>query len=324
MSYIKWLRSKVGKRKILLTFASIVLRDETGGILLQRRSDFDAWGLPGGVMEIGESILACARRELYEETGLTAGVLSLVGVYSEPTYDTLYPNGDRAQQHTICFQAKASGGDLRVDGLESRALAFFEPEHIPLPEVLPWYQAMLRDALAQDPSTHIEPAFGSPVIDSLPLPQVSYMRRLVGEDPFIAAGAMAVIAREDHAILMIQHGTSGRWFLPGAYLHIGENAAHAAQRAALQETGLQVTVQRLIGIHSPPASWNYPGSGALQPVITVFLCQASGSYSPAETSTPLQLAWIPADQIPALDASPSQSALHQAVVKHLQSGYFIL
>jgi hypothetical protein len=83
-------------------------------------------------------------------------------------------------------------------------------------------------------------------------------------------------------------------------------------------------MQRLIGIHSPPASWNYPGSGALQPIITVFLCQASGSYSPAEISTPLQLAWIPPDQVASSDASPSQSALHRAVFEHLHSGYFIL
>ena len=60
MSYIAWLRGKVGSRKIFLVFGTVVLRDENGRILLQRRSDFDFWGLPGGVMELGEDIEACA------------------------------------------------------------------------------------------------------------------------------------------------------------------------------------------------------------------------------------------------------------------------
>ena len=49
--------------------------------------------LPAGMVEPGELLLDCARRELLEETGLTAGELSLVGVYTDPRYDTTYPNG---------------------------------------------------------------------------------------------------------------------------------------------------------------------------------------------------------------------------------------
>ena len=84
MAYIEWIRSRVGHQKIFLAFAAIVLRDDRGRVLLQRRTDFDFWGLPGGVLELGEDIQTCARRELLEETGLTAANLSLVGVYSEP------------------------------------------------------------------------------------------------------------------------------------------------------------------------------------------------------------------------------------------------
>ena len=48
MAYIEWLREKVGRRKVFLVFGTVVLRDENGRILLQRRTDFSFWGLPGG------------------------------------------------------------------------------------------------------------------------------------------------------------------------------------------------------------------------------------------------------------------------------------
>ncbi len=49
--YIEWIRSLVGHRKILLAFASVVVRDHRGRVLLQRRTDFEVWGLPSGVTE---------------------------------------------------------------------------------------------------------------------------------------------------------------------------------------------------------------------------------------------------------------------------------
>jgi ADP-ribose pyrophosphatase YjhB (NUDIX family) len=66
MSYIEWIRSQVGHRRIFLAFTSVVLRDDEDRVLLQRRTDFDVWGLPGGILELDEDLLSCARRELLE------------------------------------------------------------------------------------------------------------------------------------------------------------------------------------------------------------------------------------------------------------------
>ena len=79
MSYIYWLRTIFGQRKVILCFAAVVLHGGKGRVLLQRRADFDVWGLSGGILERGEHILACARRARSEETGLEAGPLRLVG-----------------------------------------------------------------------------------------------------------------------------------------------------------------------------------------------------------------------------------------------------
>ena len=55
-----------------------VLFDGSGRVLLQKRSDNGAWGLPGGRMEIGETVEQCVIRETFEETGMLTSNRGLV------------------------------------------------------------------------------------------------------------------------------------------------------------------------------------------------------------------------------------------------------
>ena len=67
-----------------------VLFDAAGRVLLIRRKHppfQGAYALPGGFVDVGETVEAACRRELAEETGLEAGPLSLIGVYSDPARD---------------------------------------------------------------------------------------------------------------------------------------------------------------------------------------------------------------------------------------------
>ena len=71
MDYIKSIRPKLGHDKIILNCAgALIVKD--GRLLLQRRSDNGLWGLPGGLLELDETYEEAARREIREETGLTA------------------------------------------------------------------------------------------------------------------------------------------------------------------------------------------------------------------------------------------------------------
>jgi 8-oxo-dGTP pyrophosphatase MutT (NUDIX family) len=73
MGYIEELRKLVGNRPVILTGAKVIVFNALGQILLQYRTDTKMWGLPGGLMELGESLEETALREVQEETGLTIG-----------------------------------------------------------------------------------------------------------------------------------------------------------------------------------------------------------------------------------------------------------
>ena len=71
-----------------------VVTDEHDRIVLIRRRDNDLWALPGGGMELGESIVDTAVREVKEETGLDVEVTGLIGVYTNPHHVMAYTDGE--------------------------------------------------------------------------------------------------------------------------------------------------------------------------------------------------------------------------------------
>ncbi len=67
-----------------------VIYDKDGRVLLVRRKNEPfkgAYALPGGFVDIGETVEAACRREVLEEAGLAVSELRLVGVYSDPNRD---------------------------------------------------------------------------------------------------------------------------------------------------------------------------------------------------------------------------------------------
>lgn len=109
----------------LVPAASAVVADEEGRILLHRRTDNDLWSIPGGAMEIGETISDTAVRETREETGLEVRPLYVVGVYSNPSHVVEYSDGEIRQQFSVCFACEVIGGDLTA-GAESEEVRFID------------------------------------------------------------------------------------------------------------------------------------------------------------------------------------------------------
>ncbi len=130
--YVARLRQHVGHDLLLLPAAAAIIRDPEGRVLLIRRGDGRGWSLPGGLMEPGERILDCLRREVREETGLEVEPLRLTGLYSDPDYVLItYPNGDRVQFVSATFECQVVGGRLRPDGEESLEVAYYPPTDLP-------------------------------------------------------------------------------------------------------------------------------------------------------------------------------------------------
>jgi len=124
---------------------SAVIFDRHGRLLLQQRSDGAQWGLPGGSVEIGESLAAAVVREVLEETGLTVRVRRLVGVYSEPERQVIrYPDGTVWHYVNACFECARREGDLRTSA-ETLDLRYFPLRRLPA-TLLPNHRIRIRDA----------------------------------------------------------------------------------------------------------------------------------------------------------------------------------
>ncbi|TQF04229.1 NUDIX domain-containing protein [Kitasatospora acidiphila] len=110
----------------LVVAASAVVTDDEGRILLQRRTDNGLYALPGGTMDLGESLPGTAVREVREETGLEVEITGLVGTYTDPRHVIAYSDGEVRQQFNVCFTARIVGGELRISD-ESTDLKFVAP-----------------------------------------------------------------------------------------------------------------------------------------------------------------------------------------------------
>ena len=103
------------KANSVVPSTTAIVADGQGRIALVKRKDNELWALPGGGMELGESIEQGAVREVKEETGLDVEVVGLVGVYTNPQHVMAYADGEVRQQFSLCFTTKLLGGELQFD-----------------------------------------------------------------------------------------------------------------------------------------------------------------------------------------------------------------
>lgn len=127
--YIKTLRKKVGHEPIVLNFSGGILTNNQNEILLQKRSDFNAWGLLGGALEFGESAQEACIREFLEETGLKVRTKSLLGLSTN--FIQYYPNQDVAQAVTIEFIVELVEKISKEVSSETLDLKYFSKDKLP-------------------------------------------------------------------------------------------------------------------------------------------------------------------------------------------------
>jgi 8-oxo-dGTP pyrophosphatase MutT (NUDIX family) len=293
--YLKWIRSKVGHRKIILVYATAVIRNERGEILFQRRSDFDWWGLPGGVLELGETFEECAARETLEESGYIVEPIRQIGVYTSPEYDVRYPNGDEAQQYTVTIECRVVGGSPHPDGSETLENRFFAPDQVPnLPS---WYAAMARDCLNPKNGTlHFDPT----QFDSKAGEGWRDLRDLTGEGRIITPGATAVIQNDCGEVLLGLHHT-GLWgMLPAGLMEIGESISGTVVREGREELGVEIAPRELIGVFTggDDAFHTYEDGNQVQLVSSLFRADIVSGTPKPDGKEVLELRWFDPNHLP--------------------------
>jgi len=122
------------RHKLPLVFSgsSIVFENPDGEILMQRRSDNDKWGLPGGCQEIGETLEETAIREAYEEATFIVKPedLEFIGLITGEDSLVVYPNGDMSYINTAVYRVTKYSGTLKWNE-ESQELCYFNPNSLP-------------------------------------------------------------------------------------------------------------------------------------------------------------------------------------------------
>lgn len=139
----------------LVPSTTAAIRDDAGRLLLIHKVDNDLWALPGGGMEIGESIAEAAVREVAEETGLTVEVTGVVGIYTDPGHVMAYDDGEVRQEFSVCFHARVTDGEAREDGSETKEVRWVEPADIAGLSIHPSMRRRIDTALAGETTPQI-------------------------------------------------------------------------------------------------------------------------------------------------------------------------
>lgn len=120
------------------TIGASAVVSASGNVLLIKRKDCDAWALPGGNGEPGETIAETAIREVREETGIEIELTRLVGIYSSPRWR-------EGGNHSIVFAAVPRSQGLKPQPEEVIETGFHSPQHLPEPFVW-WHRRWIQDA----------------------------------------------------------------------------------------------------------------------------------------------------------------------------------
>lgn len=131
MDYIGDLRKLVGTMPLIMVGANVILVNDNKQILLHHRTDRDWWGLPGGAMELGETLEDTARRETFEEINISCGNMELFNIYSGAEFYYRYPDGNEVYNVTATFLCFDYSGDIVVEKSEGRNAQFFDLDRIP-------------------------------------------------------------------------------------------------------------------------------------------------------------------------------------------------
>jgi ADP-ribose pyrophosphatase YjhB (NUDIX family) len=139
----------------LVPSVNIVVTDDAGRILMIRRTDNGNWAVPGGAVDLGESLVNAAVRETVEETGITCEVTGLVGIYSDPKHVVHYTSNDEVRQEfSVVLTARPVAGEPTPSS-ETSEVHWVEPGAIDDLKIDRSMRMRITDYLKGDGTPHL-------------------------------------------------------------------------------------------------------------------------------------------------------------------------
>ncbi|MFD0443325.1 NUDIX hydrolase [Streptomyces indonesiensis] len=135
------------KANTLIPASNLLVVDDSGAILLQRRRDTGQWALPGGAQDIGETAAQCAIRECREETGIIAEITGFLGVYTNPHHIVAYTDGEIRQQYENTYIGHPVGGKPTIND-EADGVRFVKPTDLDQYDIHASMRQQIGDYLA--------------------------------------------------------------------------------------------------------------------------------------------------------------------------------
>ncbi len=135
------------KPNSLVVACNLLVTDDSGAILLQRRRDTGQWALPGGAMDLGETVAQCALRECHEETGIIAQITGFLGIYSNPNHIIAYTDGEARQQYENTYIGTAVDGEPSINA-EADGVAYVQPDELDQYDIHPSMRRQIDDFLS--------------------------------------------------------------------------------------------------------------------------------------------------------------------------------
>lgn len=144
-----WHNADAPRANSLVPASNLLVINDAGDILLQRRRDTGQWALPGGKQELGETPSACAVRECKEETGVLAEITGLIGVYSDPAHLIEYTSdGEVRQEYEVTFLGRSIAGRPTVND-EASDVRWIPASQLATYDIHPTMERQINDYLEQ-------------------------------------------------------------------------------------------------------------------------------------------------------------------------------
>lgn len=145
MGYISELRKFVGHKPLMVTAAMCIIYNEAENkILLEKRTDNGMWCVPGGAIELGETLEEALRREVKEETSLDIFNPRLFDVRAN--VHMVYPNQDEVYYTDVVYLTTKYEGELKPDA-ESKELRWVPLDE--LPKIMPTQEYYIEKFLKE-------------------------------------------------------------------------------------------------------------------------------------------------------------------------------